>query len=121
VAHRGDFLTDKRGRPGQSRALERLRFLRLGRFVDEKILQGARRAPLGRAALAGVDDLRMLLEAVKVHELRAGRARKLLSYRIVRPGTDGAPLARTQFLLAEGCLDAPDLIFSQAGAGVRRG
>ncbi len=118
AAHRGEFLPEKRGSPGQSRALERLRLLQLGRFVDEKILQGARRASLGKAALAGVADFRSLLEAVKVHDLRAGRARKLLSYRIIRPGTDGAPDARASFALSDGRLDAPDLVFTRVGPGV---
>lgn len=114
--HRGEFLADKRGTPGQSRALERLRLLRLGRFVDEKILQGARRASLGSAAFSSIDDLRSLLEAVKVHDLRAGRAKRLLSYRVVRPGTDGAPGGRACFGLPDGRLDAPDLVFSRFGA-----
>jgi hypothetical protein len=116
AAHGGEFLAGKRGRPGQSRALERLRLLQLGRFVEEKILQGAPRAPLNGAALGGVDDFRSLLEAVKVHDLRAGRARKLLSYRVVRPETDGAPAGRARFSLAGGHLDAPDLVFVRAGA-----
>ncbi|MEK7444520.1 MAG: hypothetical protein AABZ70_06665 [candidate division NC10 bacterium] len=121
AAHRGEFLADKRGSPGQSHALERLRLLQLGRFVDEKILQGARRASLGAAALTGVDDFRSLLEAVKVHDLRAGRAKKILSYRVIRPGTDGAPTARARFILSDGHLDAPDLVFTRAGSGSRHG
>ncbi|MBI4704017.1 MAG: hypothetical protein HY744_23155 [Deltaproteobacteria bacterium] len=121
AAHRGDFLAEKRGSPGQSRAIERLRLLQLGRFVDEKILRGARRAPLGTAALASIDDVHSLLDAVKVHDLRAGRARKLLSYRVVRPGTDRAPAARARFVLPDGLLDAPELVFTRAGPGARYG
>jgi hypothetical protein len=121
AAQGGEFLAGKRGRPGQSRALERLRLLQLGRFVDEKILQGSRRAALSSAALAAVEDFRSLLEVVKVYELRAGRARKLLSYRLERPGGDGAPAARARFALAGGQLDAPDLVFVRAAAGSRDG
>jgi hypothetical protein len=119
VAHGGELLAPKRGKPGQSRALERLRLLQLGCFVEEKILRGAQRAPLYGAALGGVDDFRSLLEAVKVHDLRAGRARKLLSYRVVRPGSRGAPAGRACFALAGGHLDAPDLVFVHAGSAVR--
>ena len=64
---------------------------------------------------------RSLLEAVKVHELRSGRARKLLTYRISRPATDGPPAARARFALPDGCLDAPDLLFARAGRGAHRG
>jgi hypothetical protein len=116
AAHTGEPLAAKQGRPGQSRALERLRLLHLGRFVEEKILRGAARAPLHGAALDGVDDFRSLLEAVKVHDLRAGRARKLLSYRVVRLEAGGAPAGRACFSLAGGNLDAPDLVFVHAGS-----
>jgi len=116
AAHRGDFLPEKRGTPGQSRALERLRLLQLGRFVDEKILRGARRASLGAAALVGSEDFRSLLDAVKAHDLHAGRTRKLLSYRIARPATDGAPSARARFVFTDGRLDAPSLVFTKAGS-----
>jgi len=121
TAHRGECLADKRGTPGQSRALERLRLLELGRFVDEKILRGGRQTSLGKAAFKGMSDFRSLLDAVKVHELRAGRARKLLTYRINRPATDGAPAARARFALPDGFLDAPDLLFARAGGGARHG
>ena len=118
-AHRGEFLSPKRGIPGQSRALERLRLLRLDRFVNEKILRGAQRAPLHGAVLAGSEDFRFLLEAVKVHDLRAGRARKSLSYRIVVPADGAKSSARAIFSLAEGRLDAPDILFSKPGSGGR--
>lgn len=121
AVHRGEFLADKRGSPGQSRALERLRLLRLGRFVDEKILRGAPRASLGAAALAGIDDFRGLLDAVKAHDLRGGRARSFLSYRVVHPGTDGAPAPRARFTRPDGRLDAPDLVFTRAAPGSRHG
>jgi hypothetical protein len=111
AAHGGEPLAAKRGRPGQSRALERYRLLQLGRFVDEKILQGADRASLRGAALDQVGDFRSLLEAVKAHGLRAGRARVFLSYRVVRAESDGAPTGRARFVLADGRLDAPDLVF----------
>jgi len=115
AAHGGEPLAAKRGRPGQSRALERYRLLQLGRFVDEKILQGADRAALSGAALDLVSDFRSLLEAVKAHGLRAGRAREFLSYRVVRAGSDGAPAGRARFLLAGGQLDAPDVVFVRSG------
>lgn len=116
TAQVGEPLAAKRGRPGQTRALERLRLLELGRFVDEKVLQGTRRATLGGAALTEGGDLRALLDAVKAHDLRAGRVRRFLSYRIERqPG--GAPVARACFELADGSLDAPDLVFTRAAAG----
>lgn len=114
AAHGGEPLAAKRGRPGQSRALERYRLLQLGRFVDEKILQGADRASLRGAALDQAGDFRSLLEAVKAHGLRAGRARVFLSYRVVRAGSDGAPTGRARFVLADGQLDAPDLVFVRA-------
>lgn len=124
AAHRGEFLAAKRGTAGQSRALERLKLLRLSRFVDEKILRGEQRAHLQGAWFVGVDDFRSLLDAVKAHELRAGRARKFLSYRVVRPGTDGAPAERARFALGDGALDAPDLVFVRRGgaeSGARDG
>jgi hypothetical protein len=111
AAHAGEPLAAKRGRPGQSRALERYRLLQLGRFVDEKVLQGADRAALSGAALDLVRDFRSLLEAVKAHGLRGGRARAFLSYRVVRAGSDGAAAGRARFVLADGHLDAPDLVF----------
>jgi hypothetical protein len=120
-AQRGAPLAEKRGRPGQSRALERLRLLQLGRFVDEKILQGESRAFLQGAAFSAVEDFRMLLEAVKVHDLRAGRARRLLSYHVVRPENDGAAAGRARFFVTEGHLDAPDLVFHRAEPGGGRG
>jgi hypothetical protein len=115
AAHQEDFLPEKRGTPGQSRALERLRLLNLSRFVEEKILRGTRRASLSTAVFAGQEDFRCLLDAVKVHDLRAGRARRLLSYRIVHPGTDGARVGRARFALTDGWLDAPDLVFTKPG------
>jgi hypothetical protein len=114
--HRGDYLAEKRGTPGQSRALERLRLRQLGRFVEEKILCGAHRASLSAADFIGREDFRALLDAVKVHDLRAGRMQKLLSYRIVSPATDGAPLERARFALADGWLDAPNVVFTKAGS-----
>jgi hypothetical protein len=111
AAHGGEPLAAKRGRPGQSRALERYRLLQHGRFVDDKILRGADRASLSGAALDLIGDFRSLLEAVKAHGLRAGRAREFLSYRVVRAGSDGAPAGRARFVLADGQLDAPDLVF----------
>jgi hypothetical protein len=117
AAHRGDFLAPKRGTPGQSRALERLRLLLLGRFVDEKILRGELRAHLQGAAFASADDFRSLLDAVKVHDLRAGRARRVLSYRVIRPGPGKAPAERAHFALSDGTLDAPDLVFVRHGLG----
>jgi hypothetical protein len=121
AVHRSDFLAEKRGHPGQSRALERLRLLQLGRFVDEKILQGADRASLAEATFAGRADFRSLIDAVKVHELRAGRARALLSYRIVRESPDGVRLGRTRFAFTDGRLDAPDLVFEKAEGDARDG
>src|SRR5207247_5417672 len=53
ATHRGGYLAEKRGSPGQSRALERLRLLVLGRFVDEKILRGSPEAALEGAARGG--------------------------------------------------------------------
>ena len=114
AVHGAEPLAAKQGRPGQSRALERYRLLQLGRFVDEKVLQGADRASLGGAALATAGDFRSLLEAVKVHGLRAGRAREFLSYRVLRAESDGAPAGRARFVLADGQLDAPDLVFVRA-------
>jgi hypothetical protein len=119
AAHRGSYLVEKQGSPGQSRALERLRLLMLGRFVDEKILRGAPRASLDSAALDRVEDFRSLIEAVKVHDLRAGRVRPMLSYRIAKPGRDEAPGTRARFALSSGTLDAPDLVFTRASSGGR--
>ncbi len=120
AAHSGEPLTAKHGSPGQSRALERLRLLQLDRLVEERILRGAARAPLAGAALERAADFRALLEAVKAHDLRAGRSRRWLAYRLQRPAA-GAAAARARFAGADGCLDAPDLIFLRAGAGERDG
>ena len=120
ATHRGGYLAEKRGSPGQSRALERLRLLVLGRFVDEKILRGAPQAALEAAAFDRVEDFRSLVDAVKAHALRAGRARGLLSYRIGKPSQDTSPRARARFVLPGGTLDAPNLMFTSARSGGRR-
>jgi hypothetical protein len=116
-AQQGECLADKRGIPGQSRALERLRLLRLGRFIEEKILRGASKALLDTAALDGYEDFRLLLDAVKAHGVRSGKMRKLLSYGIDRPAGNGAGELRAKFSTDSGTLDAPDLIFKRAGGG----
>src|SRR5437773_2128494 len=120
AAHRGGYLAEKRGSPGQARALERLRLLVLGRFVDEKILRGAPQAALEAAAFDRVEDFRSLVDAVKAHALRAGRARGLLSYRIGKPSQDTSPRARARFVLPGGTLDAPNLMCTSARSGGRR-
>jgi hypothetical protein len=111
---------EKRGSPGQARALERLRLLVLGRFVDEKILRGLPQATLETAAFDRVEDFRSLVDAVKAHDLRAGRARGLLSYRIGKPCQDASTQARARFALSDGTLDAPNLVFTSARSGGRR-
>jgi hypothetical protein len=116
-AQRGECLAIKRGIPGQSRALERLRLLRLGRFVEEKILRGASKAPLDSAAFGGFEDFRSLLDAVKAHAVRSGRIRSLLSYGIDRPIRNGPADPRARFSTETGSLDAPDLVFKRAGGG----
>jgi hypothetical protein len=121
AAHRGEYLWEKRGTPGQSRALEVLRLLGLGHFVDGKILCGARRASLADATLDGLEDFRTLLDSVKAHDLRAGRLRSSLSYRIARPAVDGEPPPRARFTTTSGSLDAPALVFTQAGRADRHG
>jgi hypothetical protein len=121
AAHRGGYLAEKSGRPGQARALERLRLLVLGRFVDEKILRGRERASLDEAALDAVEDFRILIEAVKVHDLRAGRNRNQLSYRIPRVPRKVPHQTRARFETSEGSLDAPDLVFTSAKTGGIRG
>jgi hypothetical protein len=121
AAHRGEYLSEKHGTPGQSRALEVLRLLRLGRFVDEKILGGARCASLADATLGGLEDFRALLDSVKAHDLRAGRLRSSLSYRIARPAVNGEQPPRAQFTTTSGSLDAPALVFVQAGRADRHG
>ncbi len=116
--HRGGaYLTGKGGRPGQARALHRGRLYELGRFVEERILRGEVSARLSGADIGEIGDARTLMAAVKAHDLRAGRDRRYLSYRIPRekvPGEGG----RARFALEEGDLDAPDLLFrSDDGAG----
>jgi len=92
----------------------------LGRFVDEKILRGAPQAALEAAAFDRVEDFRSLVDAVKAHALRAGRALGLLSYRIGKPSQDTSPRARARFVLPGGTLDAPNLMFTSARSGGRR-
>ncbi|GAB4237675.1 MAG: hypothetical protein OHK0028_15010 [Deltaproteobacteria bacterium] len=106
----GAYLSAKGGRPGQARALHRKRLHDLGRFVEEKILRGEAAAPLSGGSLDGIGDARTLLAAVKAHDLRAGRDRRYLSYRIVPYRQPGGG-ARACFSFAEGDLDAPDLRF----------
>jgi hypothetical protein len=121
AAHRGGYLADKSGRPGQARALERLRFLVLGRFVDEKILRGKESAHLNSAVLDAVEDFRTLIEAVKVHDLRGGRSRNQLSYRIPKEARQAPDRARARFETSEGSLDAPNVVFTSAKSGGLRG
>ncbi len=116
-AQHGEYLAGKLGSPGQSRALERLRLLRLGRFVDEKILRGASRASLDTASFDGYEDFRSLLDAVKAHDFRAGKVQNLLSYRIARPRKNVSPDLRARFATATGNLDAPGLVFTRSGSG----
>jgi hypothetical protein len=85
--------------------------------VDEKILRGHSRAALGEALLDGFEDFRSLLDAVKAHELRAGKNRSLLSYRIARSCKDASPIAYARFATATGTLEAPGLVFSRARSG----
>ena len=114
-------MADKSGRPGQARALERLRLLVLGRFVDEKILRGKESVFLNSAVLDTVEDFRTLIEAVKVHDLRAGRSRNQLSYRIPKEARKAPHRSRARFATSEGLLDAPDLVFTSAKSGGLRG
>jgi len=106
----GAYLSEKTGRPGQARALHRKRLHDLGRFVEEKILRGEAAAFLSGGELDGIGDARALLAAVKAHDLRSGRDRRYLSYRIAadRNARSGP---RARFAFVEGDLDAPDLLF----------
>ena len=113
ISYAGGYLTAKNGSPGQTRALQKALWMRLGRFVDEYVLQGQPRAPLHSATLSSAAGFRLLLDSVKAHDLRTGRNRRFLSYRVERPRTNGSPDARAQFGTSEGTLDAPDLVFSR--------
>ncbi len=116
IGRGGAYLTAKEGRPGQVRALHRRRLYELGRFVEERILRDEAAALLSGAALEGIDDVRTLLAAVKAHDLRAGKDRRHLSYRIGRQrnARDGE---RASFAFEEGELDAPDLLFRRGDGG----
>ncbi len=113
ITYAGGYLAAKRGSPGQTRALQKAVWMKLGRFVDERVLQGQPRAPLHSAVFSSAVDFRLLLDAVKAHDLRAGRNRRFLSYQVERARTNGSPDVRARFDLSEGILDAPDLIFSR--------
>jgi hypothetical protein len=112
----GAFLSAKKGRPGQTRALHRKRLYELGRFVEEKILNGKERALLSGGDLKGIDDARILIAAVKAHDLRAGKDRRHLSYRIHRD-LNSRNGERARFAFEEGELDAPDLLFRRDEEG----
>lgn len=113
----GGYLEGKRGFPGQTRALQKALWLRLGRFVDEQILHGQARAPLHEASFSGATDFRLLLEAVKAHDLRSGRNRRHLSYGVAQAAANGSREARARFELPDGALDAPDLVFYRQNPG----
>lgn len=113
ISYAGGYLAPKSGSPGQTRALQKALWLKLGRFVEERILQGQARAPLHSAGFSTAADFRLLLDALKAHDLRAGKNRRFLSYRVERSETNGSPDVRARFLLSEGTLDGPDLIFSR--------
>jgi hypothetical protein len=106
----GAYLSEKKGRPGQTRALHRKRLHELSRFVEEKILNGKDRALLSGGDLNGIDDGRTLISVVKAHDLRAGKDRRHLSYRICRD-KNSRNAERACFAFEEGELDAPDLLF----------
>jgi hypothetical protein len=89
--------------------------------VDEKILRGKESAFLNSAVLDAVEDFRTLIEAVKLHDLRAGRSRIQLSYRIPKEARKAPHRARARFETSEGSLDAPDLVFTSAKSGGLRG
>jgi hypothetical protein len=112
----GEYLSAKEGRPGQVRALHRGRLYELGRFVEGRILRDEAVALLSGADLEGIGDARTLMAAVKAHELRNGKDRRYLSYRINRDknARDGE---RARFTFAEGALDAPDLLFRRDDGG----
>ncbi len=112
----GAYLSAKEGRPGQTRALHRKRLYELGRFVEEKILNGEDRALLSGGDLKGIDDARTLIAAVKAHDLRAGKDRRHLSYRIHRD-RNSRNGERACFAFEEGELDAPDLLFRRDEGG----
>lgn len=112
----GAYLSAKEGRPGQVRALHRGRLHELGRFVEERILRSEAVALLSAADLDGVGDARTLLAAVKAHNLRAGRDRRYLSYRIHRD-KDPRNGERARFAFEEGEFDAPDLLFRRDDGG----
>jgi hypothetical protein len=117
ISYSGGYLTPKTGSPGQTRALQKAVWLKLGRFVDERVLQGQPHAPLHCAVFSNAADFRLLLDAVKAHDLRAGRNRRFLSYRVERSRTNGAADARARFDLPDGTLEAPDLTFSRQTPG----
>lgn len=116
-ALRTGFLAGKTSRPGRSRALQRARLLALGRFVEAQILKAREKAPLSEADLSGLEDFRSLLSAVKAHDLRGGRDRPHLSYRVERSRSNGGIQERAVLETAEGTLDAPDLRFSRRAGG----
>lgn len=115
--YRGEFLAAKTGKPGHWKALQRARLLALGRFVEERILKESAKMSLSEADISGIEDFRSLLSAVKAHDLRGGRDRRFLSYRIERSRSNGGNGERALLATAEGALDAPDLLFSGRGGG----
>lgn len=112
----GAYLAEKEGRPGQTRALHRKRLYELGRFVEEKILNGKDEALLSAGDLKGIDDARTLIGVVKAHDLRAGKDRRHLSYRIQKD-KNSRTRERARFAFEEGELDAPDLLFRRDEGG----
>jgi len=113
ISYAGGYLTAKTGSPGQARALQRALWLKLGRFVDERILRDQPQAPLRSADLNDFPDFRLLLDAVKAYNLRTGRNRRFLSYKVEPPRANGSQGPRARFEVPGGTLDAPDLMFSR--------
>jgi hypothetical protein len=58
---------------------------------------------------------------VKVHDLRGGRSRNQLSYRIPKEARQAPDRARARFETSEGSLDAPNVVFTSAKSGGLRG
>ena len=91
AAFRGSPLERKQSDPTESRALERLRFEQLSRFVETRILRGRPSAPISDAQLDDIADGRLVVRALAAYTLQGGRARKFLAYTMARAaGSDRA-------------------------------
>ncbi len=81
---RGAHLRQKRGTPAQRHELERLRLLKLSRFMEERVLRGRSAASLREARLETLEHSRTLVRALAAYFLAEGRFRRRLEYRVGR-------------------------------------